>query len=51
VRGKFRVGRHRRGAPAYEEHTLRIELFGDEVERMTQIDPVTGEVLETLMRS
>jgi excinuclease ABC subunit B len=46
VRGKFRVrGDTVEVHPAYEEHTLRIELFGDEVERMTQIDPVTGEVL------
>jgi excinuclease ABC subunit B len=47
-RGKFRV----RGDvvelwPAYEEIGYRIELFGDEVERLAIIDPVTGGVLET----
>src|SRR4029079_8587148 len=47
-RGKFRV----RGDvvelwPAYEEIGYRIELFGDEVERLATIDPVTGNVLET----
>jgi excinuclease ABC subunit B len=46
-RGKFRV----RGDvvelwPAYEEIGYRIELFGDEVERLSTIDPVTGGVLE-----
>jgi excinuclease ABC subunit B len=47
-RGKFRV----RGDvielwPAYEEIGYRIELFGDEVERLGIIDPLTGSVLET----
>ncbi len=47
-RGKFRV----RGDvielwPAYEEIGYRIELFGDEVERLAIIDPLTGSVLET----
>ena len=47
-RGKFRV----RGDvvelwPAYEEFGYRIELFGDEVERLATIDPLTGSVLET----
>jgi excinuclease ABC subunit B len=47
-RGKFRV----RGDvielyPAYEEIGYRIELFGDEVERLATIDPLTGSVLET----
>ncbi|HEY2158056.1 MAG TPA: excinuclease ABC subunit UvrB [Isosphaeraceae bacterium] len=46
-RGKFRV----RGDvvelwPAYEEVGVRIELFGDEVETLSVIDPVTGDVLE-----
>ena len=44
-RGKFRV----RGDvvelwPAYEEFGYRIELFGDEVERLATIDPLTGNV-------
>jgi len=47
-RGKFRV----RGDvielwPAYEEIGHRIELFGDEVERMSTIDPLTGTTLAT----
>jgi excinuclease ABC subunit B len=47
-RGKFRV----RGdvielCPAYEEIGYRIELFGDEVERLATIDPLTGSMLET----
>jgi excinuclease ABC subunit B len=46
-RGKFRV----RGDvvelwPAYEEVAYRIELFGDEVEALAVIDPLTGSVLE-----
>ncbi|WP_337176690.1 excinuclease ABC subunit UvrB [Paludisphaera sp.] len=47
-RGKFRV----RGDvielwPAYEEIGYRIELFGDEVERMATIDTLTGQVVQT----
>src|SRR5947209_15570193 len=46
-RGKFRV----RGDvvevwPAYEEVAYRVELFGDEVETLAVIDPLTGAVLE-----
>ncbi len=49
VRGTFRV----RGDvieihPAYEEHIVRVELFGDEVEQITTLDPVTGERIESL---
>ena len=36
--------------PAYEEFGYRIELFGDEVERLATIDPLTGDVLETHRR-
>jgi excinuclease ABC subunit B len=44
-RGKFRVrGDTIEIFPAYEEHILRVELFGDTIERMLQIDTVTGEV-------
>ncbi|HEX3568274.1 MAG TPA: excinuclease ABC subunit UvrB [Candidatus Saccharimonadales bacterium] len=32
--------------PAGEELAYRIEFFGDEVERITQIDPLTGEILK-----
>jgi excinuclease ABC subunit B len=37
--------------PAYEDTALRVELFGDEVERLTRIDPVTGETVEELGRA
>jgi excinuclease ABC subunit B len=47
VRGKFRVrGDTIEVHPAYEEHILRVELFGDEIERISRVDPVTGEVLD-----
>ena len=46
ARGKFRVrGDTIEIFPAYEEHILRVELFGDTIERMLQIDTVTGEVI------
>jgi len=52
VRNKFRVrGDTIEVFPAYEEHAVRIELFGDEVERITAFDPLTGEVLEHLERA
>lgn len=48
-RGTFRV----RGdvvdvMPAYLEHGLRIEFFGDEIEAISEFDPVSGKVLRTL---
>jgi excinuclease ABC subunit B len=46
VRGKFRVrGDTIEVHPAYEEHAVRIELFGDEIERITTLDTLTGERL------
>jgi len=43
-RGKFRVrGDTIELQPAYEEFVVRIELFGDEVESITTVDPLTGE--------
>ena len=33
--------------PAYEETAFRVEFFGDEVERLHEIDPLTGEVIRT----
>ncbi|HET6809691.1 MAG TPA: excinuclease ABC subunit UvrB [Acidimicrobiales bacterium] len=49
VRGKFRVrGDTIEVHPAYEPTAVRIELFGDEVERITQFDTVTGESLGDL---
>ena len=48
-RGKFRVrGDTIEVHPAYEETILRIELFGDEIERISEIDPVTGERIRDL---
>ena len=52
-RGKFRV----RGDvidiyPAYwDEAAVRVDMFGDTVERITQVDPLTGEVLADLDRT
>ncbi|MCY4258430.1 MAG: excinuclease ABC subunit UvrB [bacterium] len=49
VRGRFRVrGDVIEVHPAYEEYIVRIQLFGDEVEQITAIDPVTGERLRNL---
>ena len=45
-RAKFRVrGDTLEIQPAYEEIAVRIEFWGDEVERILQIDPLTGELL------
>ncbi len=49
VRGKFRVrGDVIEVFPAYEETAIRIELFGDEVDRIVQLDPLTGEIIGDL---
>ncbi len=49
VRGKFRVrGDTLEIHPAYEEFVVRIELFGDDIERIAKVDPVTGERLAEL---
>ncbi len=49
ARGKFRVqGDVLEVFPAYEETCVRIEWWGDEIERITRFDPVTGEVLGEL---
>ncbi len=49
ARGSFRVrGDTIEVHPAYEETGVRIELFGDEIERMTRVDLLTGERLEEL---
>ena len=46
ARGKFRVrGDTLELVPAYEEAAVRIQFFGDEVERIVQVDPLTGELL------
>ncbi|HEX8998190.1 MAG TPA: excinuclease ABC subunit UvrB [Ktedonobacterales bacterium] len=51
VRGKFRVrGDTLEIFPSYEDLAIRIEFFGDEIERIVEIDPLTGEVLGTRQR-
>jgi excinuclease ABC subunit B len=46
VRGKFRVmGDTLEVQPSYEELAVRVEFFGDDVDRITELDPLTGEVL------
>lgn len=49
VRGKFRVrGDTLEIHPSYEELPYRVEMFGDEVERIVKVDPLTGEQYEIL---
>jgi excinuclease ABC subunit B len=49
IRGKFRVrGDTIEVFPAYEEKAVRIELFGDEVDRIIELDPLTGEITHEL---
>jgi len=48
-RGTFRV----RGdvveiKPAYAEEVVRVEFFGDEIDRLAEVDPITGSVLDQL---
>ncbi|WP_206446725.1 excinuclease ABC subunit UvrB [Agrococcus sp. KRD186] len=48
TRGTFRVrGDTIEIIPMYEEHAIRIELFGDEIEAISTLHPLTGEVLQT----
>jgi excinuclease ABC subunit B len=45
-RAKFRVrGDTLELQPAYDDFIVRVEFFGDEVERITELDPLTGEIL------
>ena len=49
ARAKFRIrGDVLELVPAYEDAAVRIQFFGDEVERIVQVDPLTGEVLADL---
>ena len=49
ARGRFRVrGDTIEIHPAYDETVVRVEMFGDEIERITVVDPLTGERLDTL---
>ncbi|GJG88390.1 UvrABC system protein B [Gemmatimonadetes bacterium T265] len=51
-RGTFRVrGDTVEILPAYEEQGVRVELWGDEVERLSKINPLTGETIATLERA
>ena len=46
TRGTFRVrGDTLEIFPVYEEHAVRVEFFGDEIERLMALHPVTGEVI------
>jgi len=48
-RAKFRIrGDTLELVPAYEDAAVRIQFFGDEVERIVKVDPLTGEVLADL---
>ncbi|BAZ79135.1 excinuclease ABC subunit B [Sphaerospermopsis kisseleviana NIES-73] len=48
-RGKFRVrGDVLEIGPAYEDRIIRIEFFGDEIDAIRYIDPITGEILSSL---
>ncbi len=49
LRGTFRIrGDTIEIIPVYEEFAIRIEMFGDEIESLTQLHPLTGEVLKEL---
>jgi len=51
-RGTFRVrGDTVEVFPAYDEQAIRIELFGDEIERISRIDPLTGDTITRLERT
>ncbi|WP_210481401.1 excinuclease ABC subunit UvrB [Naasia sp. SYSU D00948] len=48
-RGRFRVrGDTIEIIPVYEEHAVRIEMFGDEIEALYSLHPLTGEVLQQM---
>jgi excinuclease ABC subunit B len=50
-RGTFRVrGDVIEVYPTYDDDAFRIELFGDEVESLSQIDPLLGQVKQTYLR-
>ena len=46
TRGTFRVrGDTVEIIPAYDELAVRIEMFGDEIERLYHLNPLTGEIV------
>lgn len=49
TRGKFRVkGDVLEIGPAYEDRVIRIEFFGDEIDAIRYVDPITGETLQSM---
>ncbi len=51
-RGTFRVrGDTVEIFPAYEEQAVRVEMWGDEIERISKINPLTGETITSLTRA
>jgi len=51
TRGNFRVrGDTIELIPSYYDKAMRIEFFGDEVERITEVDPLTGEIISEKQR-
>jgi excinuclease ABC subunit B len=49
TRGKYRVrGEVLEIFPAYEDFAVRVEFFGDEVDRIVRIDPLSGEILAAM---
>ena len=52
VRGTFRVrGDVVEVYPAYEEQAVRIELFGDDIERISRFNPLTGDTIVRLTKA
>ena len=50
-RGNFRVkGDVLEIVPAYEDRVIRIEFFGDEIDSLSYVDPLTGETLDNFER-
>ncbi|MDP9202799.1 MAG: excinuclease ABC subunit UvrB [Gemmatimonadota bacterium] len=51
-RGTFRVrGDTVEILPAYEEQGVRVEMWGDEIERISKIDPLTGDTIASLEKA
>jgi excinuclease ABC subunit B len=51
-RGTFRVrGDTVEIFPAYEEQAIRVELWGDDIERITRFEPLTGETVTPMERA
>jgi excinuclease ABC subunit B len=49
TRGKYRVrGEVVEVFPAYDDFAIRVEFFGDEIDRIVKIDPLTGEILAAM---